>query len=373
MLLIGAGLLTKTLIKVSQIDVGFDPVRLLTFSVQPQLNRYSGDAAAAFYRDLHNQLASIPGVRSVGTTRWPMVAGSRSGEQVTILDGTSFGGTSGSCAYAAVDHHFLRTLGVRFVAGRNFVREETLTAPRVAVVNETFARYFFGTQPALGRRFTSAARREPYEIVGVVRDGKYMSLREGSERFYYEPLQERDVADGRAFYLKTDVPSENVALLVRREVAALDPNLPLRNLKTVSRQIEQNTRNERGVSRLAASFGGLATLLAGIGLYGALAHSVASRTREIGIRMALGAGPRAVRALLVREVSVLLAIGGALGVAGALGFSHLLGAMLYEVDPGDPGIHVSAALVVISVAALATYVPARRAVGVDPVIALRQD
>jgi predicted permease len=372
-LLIGAGLLTRTLIKVSQIDVGFDPERLLTFSLPPEPNRYTDDAAAALYQDLRSRLAALPGVRLVGTTRWPVVAGSRSGGEVTILDGAPSDAPAGSCAYSAVDHQLLRTLGVEVIAGRDFDRQDTLAGPRAAIVNATFAGHFFGTQPPLGRRFASSGHREPLEIVGVVKDGKYSFLREATERFYYVPLLERDVDDGRTFYLRTDIPPENVASLVRREVAAIDPNVPLRNLKTVSQQIEQNARNERGVFRLAASFGGLATLLAGIGLYGVLTYSLASRTREIGIRMALGAGPREVRALLVREVSVLLAIGGVLGVAGAVGFGRLLSAILYGVEPGDLGVHVSALLVLGAVAALAAYLPARRAVSVDPVLALRHD
>jgi len=373
LLLIGAGLLAKTVVMLSRIDVGFEVNRLLTFAVRPELNRYTDERAAAFYQELRSRLAALPGVELVATTSWPVVAGSRSGGQVTILSSAPPDELSGSCAYTAVDYKYLRTLGIRLVAGRDFVREDALAGPRVAIVNETFARHFFGTRPAVGRRFVSSGHREALEIVGVAKDGKYSFLREAPERFYYVPLLERDVVTHLVFYVRTEVPPEHVAPLVRREVAALDPNVPVLNLRTVSRQIERNASTERGVSILAASFGGLATLLAGIGLYGVLAYSVASRTREIGIRIALGAAARDLRALLVGEVAVLLAIGGVLGVAGAAGFSRLLEALLYEVKPWDLGVHVSAVLLLGVVASLAAYLPARRAASVDPVLALRHD
>jgi predicted lysophospholipase L1 biosynthesis ABC-type transport system permease subunit len=210
-------------------------------------------------------------------------------------------------------------------------------------------------------------------IVGVVKDAKYSSIREEPPSTFYPALQQSTRWFQLHFYLRTAVPPETIGHLIQREVAALDPNLPIRDLKTMETQLEENTFAERLFSVLAGTFAGLATVLAAIGLYGVLAFNVARRTREIGIRMALGAESGHVRGLVVREVGLMLAIGTAAGAGLAAAAGKLVQSMLYEMKPWDATVYGAAALLLWLVALGAAYIPARRATTVDPMVALRYE
>jgi len=372
-LLIAAGLFTKTLVNLRGIDLGFAVDGLVAFQVEPELNRYSKEQAAAFYARVRERVASMPGVQQVSMTTWRVVAGSRSGSTVALEERPEGLAEGPRCAYTMVDADYLRTLRIPLRAGRTFLPEELSGEPSVAIVSEAFARAVFGEQSPLGRRFLASHSRQPIEVVGVAGDGKYSFLREDRERFYYLPLGPRTKWQGRVFYLRTSVPVEPLAPRIRHEVGALDPLVPVRRLRPVRAQIEQSVANERAFSILSSCMAGIATLLAAIGLYGTLAHAVARRTREIGIRVTLGATVPDVRRLLGRDVAWLFAVGGGLGLIAAAWLTRLARALLYEVQPWDPAIYSWAVFVLGAVTLLAMLGPARQATRIDPILALRQD
>jgi predicted permease len=267
-------------------------------------------------------------------------------------------------------------MGIPLMAGREFAVSDGPGAPKVAIVNETFVRHFLpGTSNALGHRLTlgGGTVKLDTEIVGVVKDAKYTSMRETPRAMLYLAYrQSRHVGDLH-FYLRTATEPQATEPVVRREIAALDRNLPVRDMKTVDEQIEQNLYAERLVSILTAAFATLATLLAAVGLYGVMAYNVAQRTREIGIRMALGAWPGEIRGMVGREVAVMLVIGTVAGIAAALASGRLVESILFGLKSWDPFVLVFATLVLWCTAIAATWMPASRASRTDPMVALRYE
>jgi predicted lysophospholipase L1 biosynthesis ABC-type transport system permease subunit len=261
------------------------------------------------------------------------------------------------------------------VIGREFGDADAVGTPKVAVVNEAFVRHFLPGRNPVGQRFARGVGDvvPDIEIVGVVKDAKYSSMREPLLRIFYTASRQAPGGSGRYFYLRTATEPESLFGLVRTEVGALAADHPVRGLKTMQQQIEANVAGERLVSVLTGAFGALATLLASIGLYGVLSYNVARRTREIGIRIALGADPARVRGILVREVAITLLTGTALGAAAAIGVGTLLRSLLYEMKPFDPTVYTSMIAILATVALAAAYVPARRASRIDPMLALRHD
>jgi putative ABC transport system permease protein len=375
-LVIMAGLLSKTLVNLTRVELGFEPDRLVTFRIEPDARRYDRERAAAFLEQVRERAAGIPGVRAAVSTAAPIVAGSVSSGSLTVEVFTPPGrAASANVAYNAVGPGYFGTMAVPILAGREFTPDDGPDAPRVAIVSEAFARRFFGTRDPIGRRLGSGMGdgvKLDTAIVGVARDAKYHFLREEPAPFYYLSYAQRQPRRAQ-LYLRTAVTPEAVFAAVQREVAAVDPQVPVQRLKTMRRQLDDNLAGERGVSLLAVGFGALATVLAALGLYGVLAYSVALRTREIGIRIALGAGAREVRALLGREIVPVLGVGGVIGLAGAAAAARSLQVMLYGVQPWDPTVYASAAALLFLIVLAAAYVPARRAARIDPAIALRQD
>jgi len=376
LLLVTAGLLSRTLLNLTRVDLGIQVDRLLTFSLSPKLNRYSDERVVQFYEQLTDRLSAIPGVKLVSAARVPAIAGSNSSTSITVEGFVPQGGGSSSSWVNEIGSDYFRTLGVALIAGREFTRADGLTAPKVAIVNEAFARHYLPNQNPLGRRMRrGSGGNTPLdtEIVGVVKDYKYSDIREAPRRVFYTPHPQSRRQGGLYFYVRTAIGPQNIAPLIRREVAALDPNLPIRDLKTMQKQIDENVFGERLLSSLTGAFAGLATLLAAIGLYGVLAYNVARRTREIGIRMALGADSGHVRGLVVREVALMLVIGTAAGLGSAAAAGTLIRTILYGLKSWDPFVYASAALFLALVAAGSAYLPARRATRVDPMVALRYE
>jgi predicted permease len=374
-LLIGAGLFTRTFVNLTRIELGIVADHLVTFSVQPKLNRYDDAASAALYDDLTDRLAAMPGVVSVSAARIPAIARSRSSGNITVEGFTPADEDASDSSYNVVGPDYFRTMGIPLVAGREFGRPDGAGAPKVAVVNEAFVRHFLPGRDPLRRRLGSGVGRRvktEIEIVGVVRDAKYSSLRETPPRAYYIPYRQSQPQTGLHFYVRTTVGPESMVPLIRREVAALDPSLPVEP-EPVRRRIEEDVGAERLLSVLAASFAVLATALAALGLYGVLACDVARRTREIGIRMALGARARQVRALVLKDVAAMVVMGGAAGIALAAAAGRLIQALLFGTTSWDPAIYASAVMVVVLVGLGAAYLPARRASTVDPMVVLRQE
>jgi predicted permease len=376
LLLISAGLFARTLANLSSIDLGLRVDHLLTFSISPKLNKYTDPGAAQLYDRLTDRLAAIPGTRLVSAADTPAIAGDTSRENITVVGYAPPTDEDADSNVDAVGADYFRTMGMPLIAGREFTPADNLAAPKVAVVNEAFVRHYLPNQNPLGHRFGEGGGSKvklDIEIVGVVKDAKYAHLREAPPRAFYLPYRQNKRQDALYFYVRTAIDPQQIAGQIRREVAALDSNLPIQGLKTMQTQIDENLFNERLLSVLTESFAALATLLAAIGLYGVLAYNVSRRTREIGIRMALGAKAGHVRGLVVREVAFMLAIGTAIGLGSAAGAGTLIRSQLYGLEYWDPAIYVSAALVLWLIALAAAYIPTRRATRVDPMVALRDE
>jgi predicted permease len=270
---------------------------------------------------------------------------------------------------------FFETLGLKVVAGRELTEADVLDAPQVAVVNEVFAKYYFKDENPIGRRFGLGRRGEghPVEIVGLVRDGKAASLREKPERFVYMPYMQEKSIGALTYYVRSKVDADNFGAQLRAAVRRVDPTLPVTALKTMKAQIGESLFVERMVAALSAAFGLLATVLAAIGLYGVMSYAVTQRTREIGLRVALGADSRSVLMLVLKEVAILAAIGVAIGLPGGFGLGKVIESQLFGLNARDPFTFLVATLALVTTAFVAGLIPAVRAARVDPMTALRYE
>lgn len=377
LLLVCAGLLARSFVGLTRIDLGIRTDRLLTFSIDPKLSRYTDARALALYDEVTSRLAALPGGALVSASRVPAIAGNTSSGNITVEGFTPPDEDASDTSFNVVGPDYFRTMGIPLVAGREFTGRDDASAPKVAVVNETFVRQFLAGREPLGRRFGWGVgnRVKPdIEIVGIARDSKYSSMREAPPAVYYVPYRQATQQSGLQFYVRTTTGDpQALAPAVRSTVAAVDPSVPVRDLKTMRRQIEDNVRADRLLSVFTACFAGLASLLGAIGLYGVLAYDVARRTREIGVRVALGAQAAQVRRLVFRQTALVLAVGTAAGLAAAAGAGKLLQAVLFGTVPWDPLVYGSALTLVVLMALVAAYVPARRASSVDPMVALRNE
>src|SRR5437773_2521520 len=382
--LVGAGLLVRTLQNLRSIDVGFDSHNILVFGIDPTLIGYKGAQVDAFYRDLQERLAETPGVKSASYSVLPLLS-DRLGIMGFHWPGTSQDQRSDADALA-VGPNFFATLHIPFLAGRDFNSSDYMvsaansgmiptSARTPVIVNQAFVQKYLGKENPLGKQFgeADAAENHPalsgYEIIGVVRDAKYNSLRREIHAMIYTPQS----AGGASFELRTAADPQALLPAIREVVAQVNTNLPLFDVKTESEQIDRLLFQERLVARLSGFFGLLALVLACVGLYGLLSFEVSRRTREIGIRMALGAQSESVLKLVLWQGIVLAIIGAAVGIGVALGVTIYLSAMLYDVHANDPLTIIAVAILLTLVALAACYIPARRATRVDPLVALRYE
>jgi predicted permease len=323
---------------------------------------------------MRERLAALPGVAAASMATSPIMTDSRTIMTVEV-DGYAKKEEEDMNLFAnRVGPGYFQTMGIRLVSGREFDERDVFGAPKVAIVNETTARYFFGKESSLGRCF-GMGDDDPrgIEIVGVVQDGKAYSLRDKPERFFYVPALQAESPSEMTFYVRAAGGSETLGGRLRAAVRELDASLPVFAMRTVEAQVDESLFFERMIAALSAAFGFLATLLAALGLYGVMSYTVVRRTREIGIRMALGAERSRVLWLVLREVVVMAALGVALGLPAAIGLGRLVSSQLYGLSPTDPATLALATAVLGSVAFLAGYLPASRATRVDPMTALRHE
>jgi predicted permease len=374
LLLFGAGLFVRSLQNLKSTDTGFDEIEnLVTFQLAPAMNGYTEARAVQFFTDLLDNIRALPGVKNAGTAVVSILSGDEWDSSMGVEGHTFKDGEDQQAYMNSIMPGYFEAMGVQLLEGRRFDRRDVKKDARVAIVNQKFARHYFGNRTAVGRHLGwGGGPKTKYniEIVGVVEDSLYEGPREGVRRQVFIPNYSNNSA---AFYVRAKRDSRPLFSDLRREVKRLDPAIPVYDLKTVGTQLDQTLLTERLIALLSAGFGLLATLLAAIGLYGVMAFVVAKRTKELGLRMALGAQPGSVVWLVMREVLLLVALGLAIGLPSAMALGQLVATQLYGVKPHDPWMAGVAILMLISVAGAAGLVPARRAARLDPILALRQE
>jgi len=372
-LLIGAGLFLRTVQNLRSVDVGFNPQNLVLFRIDPRLNRYDAKRVVPLYAETMDRLRTVPGVRAVAFSQPPLLSGSVNSTGIFVQGRTYPPDQRDSINRLVVSPNFFEVMGIPLIAGRAFTDRDTENAPKVVVINETAVRKYFPNENPIGRRFGySVETSGQTEIVGVLRDAKYNSVRDSAPPTMYVPYLQAN-ASNPAFDVRTAGDPVGVMGAIREAVRRIDPNMPLMDMSTQMEQIEKRFLQEKLFAQAYAVFGGLALLVASVGLFGLMSYSVSRRTNEIGIRMALGAQRLDVLRLVMRESMLLVIAGVTIGLALAVAASRLVATLLFGLAPTDLVTMVLAMTVMVLVSAIAGYLPARRAARVDPMVALHYE
>jgi len=378
MLLASSGFFVKSLLNVSRVDLGFKVDHVATFGVSPDLNGYSPDRTRLFFERLENELRAAPGVTAVTASNVPLLAGNNRARDVAVQGFKAESETDSNSRYNRIGPGYFSALGIPLVAGREFTDADTLNSAKVALVNQTFAKKFGLGNDAVGKSM-GWAPGEGYRskldttIVGVVRDAKYSDVKQKVPPQFFVPYRQDKELGGLHVYVRTSGDVAQAASAIAAVVKRLDPKLPIEQFETLPDQVRSNTFLDRMMTTLSAAFALLATLLAAIGLYGVLAYTVAQRTREIGLRMALGAAPDRIRRMVLRQVALMTIVGALAGLAGALGVGKAAQSMLFQMTGADPAVLALSAVALALVALCAGFIPAHRASRVDPMRALKYE
>jgi putative ABC transport system permease protein len=371
-LLIPTGLFLKSLVNLMHVDLGMKTENVIGFSVSPALNGYKQAQTHALFERIESEMAAIPGARGVAAALVPLIAGNNWGTDVTIAGAKDTKGDNNS-RFNEVGPGFFGKMGIPLISGREFTESDSAAGPKAAVVNETFVKRFLDGRSPLGVQFSADGPATDITIVGVVKDSHYSSVKDAAPPLFYRPWRQDKQLNGLYFYVRSALPEKQMVPEIRRVMASLDRDLPLQDLRTLDEQIRMNVQQDRIVLQLAAVFAVLATALAMLGLYGVMAHSVTRRTREIGIRMALGAEPGRIRGMVMRELLWILIAGLVTGVPAAMLLARYTETQLFGVKARDLMVVVSAVLALTVTAIAAGYLPARRASRVNPLEALRYE
>jgi predicted permease len=385
-LLISAGLFIRSLRNLRVLDLGLKTNNLIAFNLSPTLSGYTPLRTKQFDKQVLDRVSALPGVTGMAFAQIGLLEGNEWDSSMSVEGYEAKPGESMNPYCNAVSPGYFKTMGIPLIAGRDFddrdVRYETadpkaqLPPYKVAIVNESYATHYFGARSPIGRHIgfgTNPGTKTPIEIIGIVKDSKYTGVRDEIPRQVFFAFMENDTVGGAVMYVSTTNQPDAAFGAIRQVVRQLDPNIPIYNLRTLDHQIDQSLLNDRLIATLSTAFGALATILAVIGLYGVMAYTVARRTREIGVRMALGAVPGDVVWLVMREVLLLVGTGLVLGLMASWGLNRFVSSQLFGVTGGDPATIAAACVVLALVAALAGYIPARRATRVSPVLALRYE
>jgi putative ABC transport system permease protein len=370
-LLISGGLFLKSLVNILHIDLGMKTENVIGFSVAPALNGYTPERTRALFEQIESQMAAIPGVRSVSAAQVPLIAGDNWGNDVTVEGAKPHPGTYWNSRLNEIGPGYFANMGIPLMAGREFTESDNLAGPEVGVVNQTFVKQFLDGRNPIGLKFGSG--KPEVTIVGVVKDSHYSSVKQAVPPVYYTPWRQDKEVNDLNFYVRSALPPGQVMPQIRRVLAHIDSDLPADNLRTLDEQINLNIQNERMVLQLSAVFAILAATLAMLGLYAVMAHSVARRRREIGIRMAMGAAPARIRLMVLRELLWILGIGLAAGVPAALALARYAKSQLYEVQVNDASVVAGVVLLLSLTSFAAGFLPARRAARISPMDALRYE
>jgi len=375
-LLAGAGLLARTLVNVEHTNLGVDATRILQFSVAPELNGHTPAQTLEFANRARQEIAALPGVRSVSISTIAIFADDDASFNITAEGYAARPDDDTNVKYDWIGPDYFSTMGVPLIAGREFTEADTQTNQKVTIINETLARRFFAGRSPIGLHIAQGAGNNVHpdvEIVGVVADNKWDGPRDTISPFLYRPYAQNSSLGDLTFYVRAERDPAQMAATLHAVIARLDPNLPVNEMRTLTEQVSYSMFSEKLVAMLSVSLALLAGLLAAMGLYGVLAYVVARRTREIGIRMALGGQRADILRLIVGQGAWLTVIGGAIGIVAALGVTPWIASMLYGVTPRDPLTFVAVAALLAVVSAAACWIPARRATRVDPMVALRYE
>jgi predicted permease len=374
MLLVLAGLFTYSLMNVARVELGLQTDAVVTFSVSPRLNGYSSEVAMRLYERIESELAAQPGVSRVSASMVSLLTNSNWNNSLNVDGIEREPGSAANAATNEVGPDFLDTLGIPLMRGRNFTLADRKDGPRVALVNQAFVQHFELGDDVIGRRFGVGSTGErDIEIVGVIADAKYSDVKTETPPQYLLPWRQNDNIGTMNYYARTSIDPNELLPVISRVVAQIDADLPVSNLATMDVRVQDNLFLDRLVSVLSAAFALLATVLAAIGLYGVLAYSIAQRTREIGLRLALGATPVRMRLMLLTQVARMAIIGGGLGLIGAIVVGRYAQSLLYGLSGYEPMVLAGAVVVLSTVVFTAGYLPALRASRLAPMEALRYD
>jgi predicted permease len=375
-LLASAGLFAHSLLNLNRQDLGVHPDHVLQFSISPKLNKYTPPQTIALVERIRKSIEGLPGVRAVSASELPMLANTNSSSNITIPGYTPQENEDMNVDQNWVGPDFLATMGLPLLRGREINESDTSTSPKIAIVNEKFAQRFFAGRDPIGQHFGFGGGdgvSVDVTIVGVAKDSKNTDLRQTIVPYVFIPYSESTHFGTATFYVRTSQDPVALATAVRQTIQAYDGNLPVYDLKTLTTQVDEIIFADRLVSYFSLGLGLLASLLAAIGLYGVMAYVVARRTREIGIRMALGATQGNVARMVLQEIAGISAVGLAIGFVAAYATGRVIESQLFGVKASDPFVFVAAAALLIVVATLAGWLPARKAANVDPMVALRYE
>jgi predicted permease len=374
LLLVASGLFLRTLYNLKSEDLGYNPEHLVLLRVDPVAAGYRGDDVGRSMRALLDRIRAIPGVRRATFSENGLFSGTESGADLTNIEGfTPHTDEDRETRFDQIGPDYFSTLGIPILLGREIKDSDLPGAPRVAVINDTMAKFYFPGVSPVGKHITNG-HNVTMEIVGVIRDAQDHDLRaKPVRRFYVSYFQPIDGITTANFEIRTAANPASVMAELRGEVERFNRNLPIRGIEDIRQLIDESLVSERLIAKLSTFFGGLAILLAAIGLYGVTSYAVARRTTEIGIRMALGAPRTSVIAMILGEVAALLIIGGAVGAAAAFASARLIQGFLFGLAPLDLMSLAGATALLAIIGALAGYLPARRASKIDPTVALRYE
>jgi len=372
-LLASAGLFTRSLANITRLDLGVKVDSVVTFGISPELSGYTSARSHQLFQRVEDELGQTPGVASVAAGMVALIAGNNWGTDVGVEGFPKGPDVDNNSRYNEVGPGYFATVGIPILAGREFTRSDALGAPKVAVVNQAFARKFkLGANP-VGRRMDAGNDSLDVEIVGLAQDAKYSEVKDEIPPLFFMPYMQDSAVGSLSFYVKSRGDPQAMLPVISRVVKGLDPDLPVEELRTMPEQIRDNIFLDRFVTLFATTFALLATLLAAIGLYGVLSYTVAQRTREFGVRMALGAAPARVRSMVLWQVGKMTLIGGGVGLVAAIVIGRVAQSLLFRLQGNDPVVLLLSAVVLSLVALSAGLVPAYRASRLDPVRALRYE
>jgi predicted permease len=373
-LLIIAGLFAKSLYNISRVDPGMKVDRVVAFGISPFRNGYTHQGSLQLFGQLEDRLAALPGVTNVTNSQYRLFSGIGSAGSV-LIDGKMEPGKDAFSWYNKIGTAYFHTLSIPLVSGREFERSDTASATKVAIINEAFANKFNLGREAVGRHIGYPGNGSilDAEIIGIVQNARIRNPKAAPEPMFFVPYRQDNQIESLTFYVQTSLDFDQLMPGIKKLIAHIDPNLPIENLRTMPQQIHDNTFGDRIIGTLSAAFACMAILLAAMGLYGVLAYTVAQRTREIGLRIALGASEAQVRAMVFQKVGIMTLIGCLTGLLFGVAIGRIAGFMLYQLQGSDPVVFGGSTIIMMLVALIAGFIPAYRASRIDPMQALRYE